>query len=179
MRLDNKTVWDEFEHEFVEAPAEMEAFIADIEAVCRKHGFSIGHEDGHGGFKIHLLSESNIRWFRGASKSYTKEVDPATGKMFAPAYMGDNCPSRDISCAACRYLDHCFPVWSGPSRKKREEIFANYIINQVSGDMALSGFELTDADKERIRHIIEHPEDQEAILQELIEKHRNNRGGSV
>ena len=179
MRLDNKTVWDEFEQTYVEAPAEMEAFIEDIVSVFRKHGFSIGHEDGHGGFKIHLLSEENIRWFKGASKSYTKEVDPATGKMLAPTYMGDSCPSRDLSCSACRYLNYCFPEWSGPSRKKREEILTKYIVNQIIGNMALSEFELTDADKERIRHIIEHPEDQETILQELIEKHRNNCGGSV
>ena len=124
MRLDEHTVWDEFTQEFIEAPAEMEAFIADIEAVCRKHGFAIGHEDGHGGFKVHLLSEENIRWFKGASKSYTKDIDPVTGKMFAPAYMGDSCPARDISCRACRFLDYCFPEWSKISKLKREEILA-------------------------------------------------------
>lgn len=124
MKLDEYTVWDEFTREFIETPTEMEAFIEDIVAVFRKHGFSIGHEDGHGGFKIHLLSESNVRWFYGASKSYTKEVDPATGKMFAPAYMGDNCPARDISCATCRFLDYCFPEYSTLSKKKRENIMA-------------------------------------------------------
>ena len=117
-------VWDKLERKFVEAPAEMEAFLDDIEAVCRKHGFSIGHEDEHGGFKIHLLSEENIRWLKGASKSYTTEVDPATGKLFAPAYMGDNCPSRDLSCAACRFLGYCFPKYSTIAKKKREEILA-------------------------------------------------------
>ena len=166
-----KEVWNEFLGEYEEMPAEMEAFLDDIEAVFRKHGFSIGHEDGHGGFKIHLLSEGNIRWFKGASKSYTKEVDPATGKMFAPAYMGDNCPSRDISCATCKFLDYCFNTWSQPCRNKRQEILTNYVINQVSGNMALSGFELTDADKNCIRYILEYPEQQESVLLELIKKH--------
>lgn len=129
-----KEVWNDLIGECEEMPAEMEAFLDDIEAVCRKHGFSIGHEDGHGGFKIHLLSEENIRWFMGATKSYTKEVDPATGNIFAPAYMGDNCPSRDITCNTCRYLDHCFPVWSGTSRKKREEILTKYVVNPGNKD---------------------------------------------
>jgi hypothetical protein len=51
-------------------------------------------------------------------------IDPATGKMFAPAYMGDNCPARDISCATCRFLDYCFPEYSTLSKKKRENIMA-------------------------------------------------------
>lgn len=167
----NKEVWNEFLQECEEMPAEMEAFLEEIEAICRKHGFSIGHEDEHGGFKIHLLSESNIRWIKGASKSYTKDVDPATGKMFAPAYMGDNCPSRDVSCATCRFLNYCFSTWSRPCKNKRQEIITNYIINQVSGNMALSGFELTEEDKDRIRYIMEYPEEQETIMQELIKKH--------
>lgn len=114
-------VWNEFAQEFEEMPADMLAFLQDSESVCRQYGFSIGHEDSYGGFKVHLLSEEKLRWFSGASKSYTKEVDPTTGKMFAPAYMGDNCPARNISCSMCRFLDYCFPEYSTLSRKKREE----------------------------------------------------------
>jgi len=32
---------------------DIEKFLEAIEAVCRKHGLSISHEDGHGGFQIH------------------------------------------------------------------------------------------------------------------------------
>lgn len=167
----NRTVWDDLIQEEVEAPEDMKAFLDDIEAVCRKHGFTIGHEDEHGGFKIHLLSESNIRWLKSASKSYTRDVDPATGKMYTPSYMGDSCPSRDISCATCRFLDYCFSIWSRPCKNKREEIITNYIINQVTGNMALSGFELTEEDKDRIRYIMEHPEEQDDIMKKTIEKY--------
>lgn len=31
---------------------EIDAFLADIEEVCKKHNLDIGHEDGHGAFKI-------------------------------------------------------------------------------------------------------------------------------
>lgn len=122
--MNRKEVWDEFTGEYVEMPADMQAFLQEIVAVCRKHGFSIGHEDGEGGFKVHLMSESNLRWLSAASKSYTQETDPATGKMFAPAYMGDNCPNRDISCGTCKFLNCCYPEWSIPSKRKREEILA-------------------------------------------------------
>lgn len=164
--MDQK-VWDEFAEDCVEMPAEMLAFLRDIEAVCRKHGFSIGHEDGGVGFQVHLFSEENLRWLTGASKSYTKEVDPETGKLFASKYMGDECPLRDVRCAGCRYLNYCFPEWSVLARKKRAEI----VVRQVAGSMALSGFVLTDKEKDRIRYFVEHPEEEDAIMQGLIAKH--------
>lgn len=61
--------WDADAGKFIESPQDIEAFLDDIEAVCRKHGFSIGHEDGHGGFEIEPLSDSNIEWLRNASLS--------------------------------------------------------------------------------------------------------------
>ncbi len=41
-------------------------FIEEILSVCAKHGFSIGHEDGHGGFEIHPHDESLAEWLREA-----------------------------------------------------------------------------------------------------------------
>lgn len=44
----------------------VDAFIDDIVATCRKHGLSIGHEDGHGAFIIEPFSESNADWLNHA-----------------------------------------------------------------------------------------------------------------
>ena len=48
---------------------------------------------------------------------------------------------------------------------------AALLVQQVSGNMALSGMELTEEDKERIRYIVEHPDKTDEVLQALIEKH--------
>lgn len=45
---------------------EIDAFLEEVVAVCKKHGFSIGHEDIHGGFRIHKYDEDKIRWLRQA-----------------------------------------------------------------------------------------------------------------
>ena len=50
----------------VECP-EIDAFLADIDAVCRKHGFSISHEDGHGGFQIEPYEDFYREWLSHAS----------------------------------------------------------------------------------------------------------------
>lgn len=51
------------------------------------------------------------------------------------------------------------------------EDWKDLIVRQVTGTMALSGFEMTDEDKNRIRELMEHPERHNDILQALIEKH--------
>lgn len=50
-----------------EIPA-ADAFLEEVIAVCRKHGFSLGHEDGHGAFLIQDIegSEHNFAWLREA-----------------------------------------------------------------------------------------------------------------
>lgn len=52
--------------EYDQEVPEVDAFLADIEAVFRKHGMSISHQDGHGAFEIEPLSEHNIEWLRAA-----------------------------------------------------------------------------------------------------------------
>jgi hypothetical protein len=43
-----------------------EKFLDDIEALFRKHGLSLAHEDHEGSFLIEDLAEMNIRWIRSA-----------------------------------------------------------------------------------------------------------------
>lgn len=45
----------------------VDAFLVEIEAVSRRHGMSIGHEDGHGAFQIHTeVNEDSLRWLMAA-----------------------------------------------------------------------------------------------------------------
>jgi hypothetical protein len=43
-----------------------EAFLAEIEAVCRKRGISISHEDHHGAFNLEPFSEDRLEWLKAA-----------------------------------------------------------------------------------------------------------------
>jgi len=65
-----KRIWGEdgfayAELKEMETP-EVDAFIEEVLAVCKKHGFSIGHEDGHGSFLIEDYSEGDSDWLRNA-----------------------------------------------------------------------------------------------------------------
>ena len=44
----------------------MDAFLDEIEAVCRKHNLSISHEDHHGSFIIEEFSEHCMEWLNAA-----------------------------------------------------------------------------------------------------------------
>jgi len=67
-----KRFWDE---EGYECPAkgsrkdtpEVDVFIEDVLSVCRKHGFSISHEDGNGAFVIEKFNEADSDWLRAAA----------------------------------------------------------------------------------------------------------------
>ena len=50
--------------------AEVEAFLNEIEAVCRKHDLSILHEDTQGAFEIRRFDDQAMTWLRGSSHSY-------------------------------------------------------------------------------------------------------------
>lgn len=58
-----------------------------------------------------------------------------------------------------------------PEFRKLWEARNQMIVRQVTGTMALSGMELTEEDKARILYLCEHPEEMDAMLEELIRKH--------
>lgn len=59
--------WNEAASDFVEDPR-VDDFIADIVTVCIKHGMTIGHEDGHGAFLVHLkFDPANVTWLQHAA----------------------------------------------------------------------------------------------------------------
>ena len=64
--------FDYIKNRRVETPENIVKFFDEIEAVCRKHGLSISHEDGHGAFLIEPFSEDNIKWFRDAGLDFRK-----------------------------------------------------------------------------------------------------------
>ena len=53
--------WDGALDHDVEDPR-VDRFMADIEAVCRKHGLSISHEDCGVGFFVEEFDEDSIFW---------------------------------------------------------------------------------------------------------------------
>lgn len=58
--------WNSAKGEYTEEP-DVDAFLADVIAVCKKHGMSISHEDHHGGFVIERFDESTAEWLLQAS----------------------------------------------------------------------------------------------------------------
>ena len=46
-----KKRWDKNKGERIDVP-EVDAFLTEIEEVCKKHDMHISHEDGHGSFII-------------------------------------------------------------------------------------------------------------------------------
>jgi hypothetical protein len=56
---------------------EIDKFLEEIKTVCEKHGMSISHEDGHGGFEIEDYDEYNIEWlFAAADNRRTPTMKP-------------------------------------------------------------------------------------------------------
>ena len=56
----------------VERP-DVDAFINDLRAVCRKHCFSIGHEDTHGAFLVWKYRDDYDNWLSSASIAREEE----------------------------------------------------------------------------------------------------------
>lgn len=88
-----------------EAPS-VDQFLAAIGEVCRKYGYSIGHEDGHGAFIIHTFDESNLEWLGGANI----ELDSAEAPQ----------PVCTCTLANVDYINDC-PVHDGRTMAKYEQ----------------------------------------------------------
>lgn len=58
-----------------------------------------------------------------------------------------------------------------PEFRKLWEARNQLIVRQTAGTMALSGMPLTEEDKARILYLCEHPDEMDAMLEELIRKH--------
>lgn len=58
--------WKRKTAEFEEIP-EIDAFLEDIERVCKKHKLSIAHEDTYGSFTIENYQASCMDWLKEAS----------------------------------------------------------------------------------------------------------------
>lgn len=50
----------------------IDAFLAEVRAVCERHGFAISHEDAHGGFEIVNIEDGDLEWLMQATDR-TKE----------------------------------------------------------------------------------------------------------
>lgn len=46
--------------------AKIDAFLAEVIEVSKKHGLSISHEDAHGAFEVKEFSESSADWLMNA-----------------------------------------------------------------------------------------------------------------
>ena len=58
-----------------------------------------------------------------------------------------------------------------PEFRKLWEARNQLIVRQTAGTMALSGMPLTEEDKARILYLCEHPDEMDAMLEDLIRKH--------
>lgn len=45
----------------------IDLFLKEVIDVCKKHNFSISHEDGHGAFVIEIYEDDYAEWLNAAS----------------------------------------------------------------------------------------------------------------
>ena len=47
--------------------AKIDAYLAEVIEVSKRHGLSIGHEDSHGGFLVNQFTQDNADWLMAAA----------------------------------------------------------------------------------------------------------------
>lgn len=58
--------WNTLEGKFVERP-DIDAFLEEVIAVCKKHGLSIAHEETERSFTVEQYSDKTADWLRIAN----------------------------------------------------------------------------------------------------------------
>lgn len=66
----NQETWNTLTKKQEVMSEEMTNFLKEIDYVCKKHDFSISHEDQHGGFIIERYDKGNIEWLNFAMRNY-------------------------------------------------------------------------------------------------------------
>ena len=64
--------WDRRVRDYV-VRQDVDAFLSEIESVCKKHNMSLGHEDNYGAFLISEYSDENIEWLKDASLEFNSQ----------------------------------------------------------------------------------------------------------
>lgn len=62
-------MWSNKTNEEEDMPLAIKAFLVEIVSVCKKHGYSISHEDAYGAFIIEGYSDKNMEWLCNASNN--------------------------------------------------------------------------------------------------------------
>jgi hypothetical protein len=65
--------WSYRAEQRVEVPR-IDAFLDEIVAVCKRHGFGLSHEDKHGGFAVVTYDAFDIDWLCDAADDTGQEV---------------------------------------------------------------------------------------------------------
>ena len=60
--------WSNSKFKYVD-DEKVDAFLAEVVEVCRKHGMSLGHEDSQGAFLVENFRDSNSRWLMQAMEN--------------------------------------------------------------------------------------------------------------
>lgn len=61
--------WDEKLEDYIDMPAEMKAFLQELDEVCQKHGFAIVLSEMDE-LQVERYTEHNRMWLRHANKAY-------------------------------------------------------------------------------------------------------------
>ena len=69
--------WDHTTNTHTHRP-DVDAFLRDVLEVCERHGMSISHEDGQGGFIVEAREASLEDWLFGAAIGETAPHPPVT-----------------------------------------------------------------------------------------------------
>lgn len=62
-RMTDMDRWNGKRSANIESP-DIDHFLDELRALCKKHNISIGHEDGHGAFEFYEYSDRDMDWMQ-------------------------------------------------------------------------------------------------------------------